>query len=118
MRTLTLNLTAALLVLTACGSSTEKTTAPTPTGLPSPTYDGSTLGACKEAVLATTGKDTDLKHARAGRGFAELSDVPALREVAAKNTGDDLFTPADDARALAAAYTIYTWCIQHHVAKP
>ena len=58
----------------------------------SPTYDGATLGVCKAAVKATQGAVRTTGRRRAPAG-----------------------TALDRVRALTAAYTVYTWCIQHHV---
>jgi hypothetical protein len=118
MRTLPLALAAAAVLLAGCGRAHHAVQqAPSPTS--AATYDGSTLAACRAAVAATTGDTADAsKQAQAARSSAALSNVPALREVAEKNTDpSDLDRARDDARALAAAYTIYTWCTQHHVAQ-
>lgn len=115
MRTLIAAGALGLLSLAGCGGTTHTATPASPTAAPSPTYDGSTLDACKEAAHATDPGEQGFKHASNARGFAELSDVPALREVAKKYSDADIGTPLDDAQAATAAITIYTWCIQHHV---
>lgn len=102
----------------ACGNSGRPATASgTPTAAPSPTYDGSTLSACKEADQTGESSDKDFRHAKAARSFAALSDVPALREVAKKYAGTGIDETSDELQALAAAVTISTWCLQHHVAQ-
>lgn len=106
----------AALVLAGCGSHHDAAAPTTPAAVPSPTYDGSTLGACKEADLTIDTSDPDFRHAQAARSFAALSDVTALREVAERYTDvTQVGTPIDDAHALTAAVTISTWCLQHGV---
>ncbi|HZE38754.1 MAG TPA: hypothetical protein VE172_08070 [Stackebrandtia sp.] len=111
-------LAAAMLTLAAgCGSATKAAAPPPPTPTPAatPTYDGSTMDACKEAAKATDPKDKKYVHAQAARAFAALSDVAALRGVAKKFSDAPAGTTLDDVRALTAAITVDTWCIQHHV---
>jgi hypothetical protein len=115
MRTTITRLAAALLLLAGC-SNTEKPSAQPPAPTPAATYDGSTLSACKDAAAATNGPDKGNRHALLARSSAELSDIPALREVARKYSDDaPLGSGLSDAHVSAAAYTIYTWCIEHHV---
>lgn len=73
------------------------------------------MQACKEAEQATDPADKKYVHAQAARGFAELSDVLALREVANKFSDAPPGTTLDNVRALTAAIKISTWCLQHHV---
>lgn len=107
---------AAVLVLTGCGGSHHAAAPATPTAVPSPTFDGSTVAACKEAALVAVGKDGgDNAHAKLARGDAELSDVPTLRELAKKYSDAAPGSTLDGVRALTAAYELETWCIQHGV---
>lgn len=112
MRTLIIALAAVLVALTACGGGSDhspgaaKVTSPSP-----PTYDQSTLDACKEADASAGGTRT----AQAARADASRSDVPALRDIAKRYIGSEVGTPIDDAHALAAAAEVATWCLQHGV---
>lgn len=109
---------AAVLALAAgCGSTASPAAAPPAPKTVAPTYDGSTLDACKEAAKATDTKDKEYVHAHAARSFAALSDVPALRETAKKFSDAPPGTMLDNVRALTAAITVATWCEQHNV-KP
>lgn len=104
------------LTLTGCGSSHHTTTPTTPAAAPAPTYDGSTIAACREAALVAAGGDSDDNaHAKLARGDAELSDVPTLRELAKKYSDAAPGSVLDGVRALTAAYDLDTWCIQHGI---
>jgi hypothetical protein len=113
----TLIAAAALALAAGCGSTASPAAAPPApkTAAAAPTYDGSTMQACKEAGQAIDPKDKKYVHAQAARAFAALSDVTALRETAKKFSDADPGTTLDDVRAMTAAITVDTWCIQHHV---
>lgn len=116
MRTIIIAATATL-TLTSCSASHDTAAPASPTAKPSPTYDGSTLDACKEAQQAISDEGKDYRHSHAARSFAALSDVPALRETARKYSDAPAGTMLDNVRALTAATTIDTWCLQHGVTK-
>ncbi|MGH3381434.1 MAG: hypothetical protein ACRDP6_42570 [Actinoallomurus sp.] len=106
---------AAVLLLASCSGSHDTAVPPTPTATPTPTFDGSTLAACREAHTAAVGTDPDNEHAKLARGDAELSDVVTLRELARKYSDAPAGSTLDGVRALTAAYEVETWCVQHGI---
>jgi hypothetical protein len=69
---------------TASGPSNQPTQATAAATTATPAADQATVHACADAKESTTGDDPGDKHAEKARSWAELSDVPTLREIAAK----------------------------------
>ena len=106
---------AVVMVLCAagCGGGGSSASASSPT----PTFDRSTVRACEYARTAVAGDGE--KAARAtgdALSAAEMSDVPTLRQIAAKYASDG--TTAGNIMANAGALRIQTWCIDHGLTRP
>ncbi len=107
------------LALTSCGSDKP---APTPSSQPTqaataapstPAADKATVHACADAKDSTTGDAIGDEHAQSARTWAALSDVPTLREIAAKYARGTESEGIEMAHLYSAATSIYTWCLQH-----
>lgn len=113
------SIVALTLALTSCSShkaapsaSSQRTQA-TAAASTSPAADQATVHACADAKASTTGDAAGDKHAEDARTWAALSDVPTLREIAAKYTRGTDSEGIELAHLYTAANTIYTWCLQH-----
>jgi len=105
-----------VLALVACSSGTPaakpiRTPVPATTSAPSPAYDKATLDACTNAMDSSP--DPDDKHAEDARSSAALSDVPTLREIAAKYARGTDSEGIEGAHLYTAKSTIAVWCLQH-----
>lgn len=105
---------AAVAVLSAgCGDAGE----PTAAGTPTPSFDQSTVRACGYARTAAAGEgEKSAAATRDALSAAELSDVAALRQIAAKYAPDG--STAGNITANAGALRIHTWCIDHGLTRP
>ena len=110
---------ALMLALTSCSSHkaaqnpSSPATSATAAATPTPTADKATVHACADAKESSTGDATGDKHAESARSWAELSDVPTLREIAAKYARGTDSEGIEGAHLYTAANLIYTWCLQH-----
>lgn len=109
---------AAAVTLSGCGggdgaSPTPRASAtPKAAATPSPTFDQATVNACNYAKKGIAGDgQASFQATKDAMSSAELSDVPALRDVAAKYASDG--TEAGNVMANAGAMRIETWCLQH-----
>ena len=108
------------LALTACSShkaATSPSGPPTQTATPAttatPTADQATVQACADAKDSTSGDAAGDKHAQDARSWAELSDVPTLREIAAKYARGTESEGIEMAHLYTAANLISAWCLGH-----
>jgi hypothetical protein len=108
------------LALASCSSpkaaqspSSPPTQATTAATTATPAADQATVQACADAKDSTSGDAAGDKHAADARSWAELSDVPTLREIAAKYARGTDSEGIEMAHLYTAANLIYAWCLGH-----
>lgn len=80
------------------------------------TYDKATIKACKYAQQAANATSVEQAAADTALQAARSSDVAALREVRTRyKWRQDAPLGVKKGLAMAAAYYIATWCVQHHL---
>ena len=106
---------AVVMVLCAagCGGGGSSASASSPT----PTFDRSTVRACEYAGKAVEGDgEKSFQATQDALSAAELSDVPALRQIAGEYTSDG--TTAGNISASTGGIRIQTWCLDHGLSRP
>lgn len=103
---------AAAVLATGCGGGASPTAASS-TPSPSPSYDRSTVRACEQAktVVEGDGGEEGARAVQVALAAAELSDVPALRQIAVKYASDG--TTAGNIMAHSGVIRVHTWCLDH-----
>jgi hypothetical protein len=100
------------VVASGCGDSGAPAADSSPTPAPSPSFDPSTVRACGYARKSVEGEgEVSFRATEDALSAAELSDVPALQQIAAKYASDG--TPLGNIKADTGALRIKTWCLDH-----
>ena len=110
---------AVVVVLGAAGCSGggSSASASSPASAPSQSFDRSTVRACEYAGKAVEGDgEKSFQATQDALSAAELSDVPALRQIAEKYTSDG--TTAGNISASTGGIRIQTWCLDHGLSRP